>query len=60
MNYSHLIQEQRYQILALLREGFARRHEDRSRFGDLEMDTIVGKNHQQSLVSIVDRKTGYL
>lgn len=32
----------------------------RIRFGDLEIDTIVGKNHQQSLVSIVDRKTGYL
>lgn len=34
--------------------------EQRSRFGDLEIDTIVGKQHQQSLVSIVDRKTGYL
>ncbi|MFC6167929.1 IS30 family transposase [Acinetobacter terrestris] len=34
--------------------------EQRSRFGDLEIDTIVGKNHQQSLVTIVDRKTGYL
>lgn len=34
--------------------------EQRSRFGDLEINTIVGKNHQQSLVSIVDRKTGYL
>ncbi|WP_067656902.1 IS30 family transposase [Acinetobacter sp. TGL-Y2] len=34
--------------------------EKRSRFGDLEIDTIVGKNQQQSLVSIVDRKTGYL
>lgn len=34
--------------------------EERSRFGDLEIDTIVGKNHYQSLVSIVDRKTGYL
>lgn len=34
--------------------------EERSRFGDLEIDTIVGKNHQQSLVSIVDRKTGFL
>ena len=34
--------------------------EQRSRFGDLEIDTIVGKNHQQPLVSIVDRKTGYL
>ena len=34
--------------------------EERSRFGDLEIDTIVGKHHHQSLVSIVDRKTGYL
>ena len=34
--------------------------EHRTRFGDLEIDTIVGKKHQQSLVSIVDRKTGYL
>ena len=34
--------------------------EERTRFGDLEIDTIVGKKHQQSLVSIVDRKTGYL
>lgn len=34
--------------------------EQRLRFGDLEIDTIVGKKHRQSLVSIVDRKTGYL
>lgn len=34
--------------------------EQRTRFGDLEIDTIVGNHHQQSLVSIVDRKTGYL
>lgn len=34
--------------------------EQRHRFGDLEIDTIVGKNQQQSLVTIVDRKTGYL
>ncbi|WP_455423482.1 IS30 family transposase [Acinetobacter lanii] len=34
--------------------------EHRFRLGDLEIDTIVGKNHQQSLVSIVDRKTVYL
>ena len=34
--------------------------EQRTRFGDLEIDTIVGKNHQQSLVSILDQKTGYL
>ena len=30
--------------------------ERRTRFGDLEIDTIVGKKHQQSLVSTVDRK----
>nr|WP_174506438.1 IS30 family transposase [Acinetobacter sp. Marseille-Q1620] len=34
--------------------------EQRIRFGDLEIDTIVGQKHQQSLVSIVDRKTGFL
>nr|WP_298891967.1 IS30 family transposase [uncultured Acinetobacter sp.] len=34
--------------------------EQRIRFGHLEIDTIVGKDHKQSLVSIVDRKTGYL
>ena len=34
--------------------------EHRTRFGDLEIDTIVGKKHQKALVSIVDRKTGYL
>lgn len=26
----------------------------------MEIDTIIGKKHQQSLVSIVDRKIGYL
>jgi transposase, IS30 family len=34
--------------------------EQRNHFGDLEIDTIIGKKHQQLLVSIVDRKTGYL
>lgn len=34
--------------------------EQRTRFGDLEINTIVGKKHQQSLVFIVDRKTSYL
>ena len=32
----------------------------RTRFGDLEIDTIVSKKHQQSLVYIVDKNTGYL
>lgn len=31
--------------------------EQRIRFGDLKIDTIVGKKHQQSLVSSVNRKT---
>lgn len=34
--------------------------EQRIRFFDLEIDTIVSKHQQQSLVSIVDGKTGYL
>lgn len=34
--------------------------EQRNCFCDLEIDTIVAKEHQQSLGSIVDRKTSYL
>jgi len=30
--------------------------ETRSRFGDWELDTVIGKNHQQALVTIVERK----
>lgn len=32
----------------------------KSRFGDLEIDTIIGKNHKQAILTIVDRKTKYL
>ena len=32
--------------------------EQRSRIGDWEADTIIGKNHRQAIVSIVERKTG--
>ena len=31
----------------------------RSRIGDWEAATIIGKNHQQAIVSLVERKTGY-
>jgi len=34
--------------------------EDRSRFGDLEIDTIIGRNHKGAIVTINDRKTGLL
>ncbi len=34
--------------------------ETRSRFGDLEIDTIIGKGRQGAIVTINDRKTGYL
>lgn len=34
--------------------------EERSRFGDLELDTIVGKDHIRGLVSINDRMTGMI
>ncbi len=33
--------------------------ETRSRIGDWEADTIIGKNHCQAIVSIVERKTGF-
>ena len=33
--------------------------EEKSRFGDIEIDTVIGKNHKQALVTLVDRKTKY-
>ena len=30
-----------------------------SRIGDWEADTIIGKNHRQAIVSLVERKTGF-
>ena len=32
--------------------------EKRKRIGDWEADTIIGKNHRQAIVSIVERKSG--
>jgi len=34
--------------------------DQRSRFGDFEVDTIIGKNHSQHILTIVERKTGLL
>lgn len=34
--------------------------ESRERLGDLEIDTIIGKNHKKAIVTINDRKTGIL
>jgi transposase, IS30 family len=34
--------------------------ETRERLGDLEIDTIIGKNHKKAIVTINDRKTGVL
>jgi len=31
--------------------------ETRRRFGDWELDTVIGKNHRQAIVSIVERKS---
>lgn len=33
--------------------------EKRSRIGDWEADTVIGKNHKQAIVSLVERKSGY-
>jgi transposase, IS30 family len=32
---------------------------EKTRLGDWEADTIIGKNHQQAIVSLVDRKSKY-
>lgn len=34
--------------------------EERTRFGDLEVDLVIGKNHQQALLTINDRASGVL
>ena len=34
--------------------------EEKQRFGDLEIDTMIGKNHKGALVTINDRATGLL
>lgn len=34
--------------------------ETRSRIGDWEADTVIGKNHKQAIVSLVERKSGFL
>lgn len=34
--------------------------DNRERFGDLEIDTIIGKNHKGAIVTINDRATGLL
>lgn len=34
--------------------------EEKSRIGDLEIDTVIGKNHQGALVTINDRKTNLI
>lgn len=34
--------------------------EDRSRFGDLEVDLIIGKNHKQAILTVNDRASGVL
>ncbi len=34
--------------------------DDQKRIGDFEADTIIGKNHKDSIVTIVDRKSLYL
>ena len=32
--------------------------DEKIRFGDLEIDTVIGKNHKGDLLSINDRATG--
>ena len=34
--------------------------EERNRFGDLEVDLIIGKNHNQAILTICDRASGML
>lgn len=56
-----LLKDKRGQILG--RIGIENRPqivEKRERFGDLEIDTIIGKDHKGAILTINDRATGYL
>ena len=33
--------------------------DERKKIGDWEADTVIGKNHRQAIVSIVEGKTGF-
>ena len=33
--------------------------DEKSRIGDWEIDTVIGKNHKQALVTIVERKSKF-
>ncbi len=35
------------------------READESRFGDFEMDTVIGVNHSEAILTITERKTNY-
>jgi IS30 family transposase len=63
MNYTHLTREERYQIYALKKAGHTQveiaQVLARKRIGDWEADTIIGKNHKQAIVSIVERRSGF-
>ncbi|HAD0290371.1 TPA: IS30 family transposase, partial [Salmonella enterica subsp. enterica serovar Typhimurium] len=34
--------------------------EEKTRYGDFEVDTVIGKNHKEALVTLVDRSTKYM
>jgi len=38
------------------RKSYPPGFKDKSRIGDWEIDTVIGKNHKQALVTIVERK----
>jgi len=33
---------------------------DGKRFGDFEMDTVIGQNHSEAILTITERKTNYI
>jgi len=34
--------------------------DEKSRIGDWEIDTVIGKNHKQALITVVERKTKFM
>ena len=62
MGYKHLTKEQRYTIDALLQTPMSLREigevvDEKKRFGDFEIDTMIGKNRRGAIITTNDRCT---
>ena len=56
-HYHHLTQEQRYSISAEIKTSKTSGQQVRSRIGDMEGDTIVGRHHKGAVLTLLEQKS---